>query len=708
MVRRSDAIAAGISIARAGEGGLVVELPNKSQITSVAQTNVRIGEESDIHVKAHVFDDKDLIKSLGSISALTNEPNNCDVVFTKGGVEVRKNGHTVCQNAKEADQKLWNLEIPVSDIGNISATGSSNLAIRCDLDADFVNFWHATFGSPTVWTFSTAVARGYFEIPRLTAKVIRANAPNSVATAKGHLDRIRQGQRSTKEDASTPPAAALPLQDEDDDSPFDGVNIDDEDGIDNIYTKMVSSKEVNSSNLSGQFPITSRSGFSYFLVSIFNAYIHYELMRSRTKGEYVRAFKATFAFFRERGGTQPRLQRLDNEKSNELESFFRDDAKVAVEYVTPGNHRSNAAERAMRDAKNHLIAVLSTTDPSFPTELYDELIPQAEITLNHLRPCKHRPDISAYEGLHGTKFDFSAHPIAPGGVKVLVFEPPDLRGTFAPHGLDGFYLGPALDHYRCFRCWVVRTKTIRVTDTLAWFTKPYKMPGASPIEQMHAVIKDLSEVMKVIARSNHIQVDQRGPFIEQSESATTALSEMAALFRPPGLEFTETGAAYPARRAHAPPPPTQSGAALQRVGGEAGADQVQRADRVRLERVGGSPQVLLPHALLPLPLQPPPPPPALPPLPQPPLPLLPIAHRSGGEEKGSESERFVAHQQPVLPDHALRPNQAIPVVVNRPPSRPGAITRQSTRLRQATASSVVPAKVLRCRDRSSKPLSPRR
>ena len=203
------------------------------------------------------------------------QPNNCDVVFRKGGVEVRKNGHTVCQNAKEAHQKLWNLEIPVSDIGNISAIGSSNLAIRCDLDADFVNFWHATFGSPTVWTFSTAVARGYFEIPRLTAKVIRANAPNSVATAKGHLDRIRQGQRSTKEDANTPPPAALPLQDEDDDSPFDGVNIDDEDGIDNIYTKMVSSKEVNSSDLSGQFPITSRSGFSYFLVSIFNVYIHY-------------------------------------------------------------------------------------------------------------------------------------------------------------------------------------------------------------------------------------------------------------------------------------------------------------------------------------------------------------------------------------------------------------------------------------------------
>ena len=682
MVRRSDATAAGINIARSGEGGLVVKLPNHSQITSVAQTNVRIsGKEHDIHVKAHVFEDKDLVKSLGSISALTNEPNNCDVVFTAGGVEVRKNGHMVLQTAKKAHQKLWNLDFPVIIGEDKSTTANSNLAIRCDLDADFVSFWHATFGSPTVWTFSTAVARGYFDIPRLTAKIIRSNAPNSVATAKGHLDRTRQGQQSTKKDANTPPASVLPLQDEDVDSPFDGVNIDDEGSIDNIYTKLVENIEVNSSDLSGRFPITSRSGYSYFLVSIFNAYIHYELMRSRTKGEYVRAFKATFAFFRERGGKHPRLQRLDNEKSHELESFFKDDAKVVVEYVTPGNHRSNLAERAMRDAKNHLIAVLSTTDPSFPTELYDELIPQAEITLNHLRPSKYRPSISAYEGLHGKKFDFSAHPIAPGGVKVLVFEPPDVRGTFATHGLDGFYLGPALDHYRCFRCWVVRTQTTRITDTLAWFTKPFKMPGASPIEQMHAGIKDLTEAMKAIARSNHIQADQRGPFIEQSEFATTALREMAALFRPPGLEFTDAGAVYPARRAHPPPPPPLLGVPLQRVGGQERDEPPQHAQQqAGIIDIGGVQRVDKSATALPQPVPSPPPPPPV------------IGNLSGGDKDASETGRTVAQKQAVLPDHALRPNQAIPVVANREPSRPGAVTRQSTRQHHAVAFAVVQAK----------------
>ena len=269
---------------------------------------------------------------------------------------------------------------------------------------------------------------------------------------------------------------------------------------------------------------------------------------------------------------QPRVQRLDNEKSNELRSFFKDEARVTVEYVAPGNHRANEAERAIRCAKNQLISVLSTTDPSFPTEIFDELIAQTEITLNHLRPCKHRPSISAYEGLYGKKFDFNAHPIAPCGVKVLVYEAPDVRGTFAPHGVNGFYLGPALEHYRCFVTWVVPTKTKRISDTLAWFTKPYKMPGASHIEQLHAVIKDLGTVMKSLTNSNHIQAGQRGSFAAQSESAVEALREMAALFSPPGLEIDEAGATYPARRAHVspspPPTPPLRGIPLQRVESE--------------------------------------------------------------------------------------------------------------------------------------------
>lgn len=555
LIRQSDATAAGIEETKAGSGGHIVKLPNGDKITSIGSTSIRIpGGARDISVPIHIFADKELTQSLGSISAFTNPPNGCEVVFTGKGVDVMQDGKRVLHNAKKKSEKLWKLDIPVHNTKGkanmVKTKGESNLAIKCDLDADFVSFWHAAFGSPTVWTFTTAAERGYFgNLPRLTAKMIRANSPNTVATAKGHLDQTRQGQRSTKDKQNAQPAAAVPLEDNELDSPFAISNLDNEDDMHNIYTKMMSASDVNSSDLSGRFPVTSRQGWAYILFSILNGYIHYELMRSRTAGEYIRAFKATFTFFRERGANL-RVQRLDNETSTALDKYLREEAKVLVEYLPPENHRANIAERAIRDGKNHLIAVLSTTNPSFPAELFDELIPQVEITLNLMRPCRYRPSISAYEGLNGKKFDFNAHPIAPCGTQVLVFETPGKRGTFAAHGVNGFYLGPALEHYRCFRCWVIPTKTTRITDTVAWFPKPYKMPGASVIEQMHARIKDLSDVLKVLAKSNHIQAEQRTLFDDQSDSATKALREVAALFSPPGMETSNEGSAYPARRAH--------------------------------------------------------------------------------------------------------------------------------------------------------------
>ena len=80
--------------------------------------------------------------------------------------------------------------------------------------------------------------------------------------------------------------------------------------------------------------------------------------------------------------------------------------------------------------------------------LWCELLEQAELTINHLRPYHLNPSISAYEGIFGEKFDFLSHSIHPPGTKVLVLDPVTTRQSWAPHGLLGFYLGPALKHYK--------------------------------------------------------------------------------------------------------------------------------------------------------------------------------------------------------------------------------------------------------------------
>jgi hypothetical protein len=71
---------------------------------------------------------------------------------------------------------------------------------------------------------------------------------------------------------------------------------------------------------------------------------------------------------------------MDNEKSDLLDDLFVS-KNFAVEYVPPGGHGTNPAERAIRTGKNHLIASLATCHISFPSDLWHLLLPTIELTL---------------------------------------------------------------------------------------------------------------------------------------------------------------------------------------------------------------------------------------------------------------------------------------------------------------------------------------
>ena len=71
-------------------------------------------------------------------------------------------------------------------------------AVRLDTSADFVNFWHAAYGSPAVSTFLSAIDKGFIRVPGLTSAKVRRHPPNSLATAYGHLHATRKGLKSTK------------------------------------------------------------------------------------------------------------------------------------------------------------------------------------------------------------------------------------------------------------------------------------------------------------------------------------------------------------------------------------------------------------------------------------------------------------------------------------------------------------------------------
>ena len=97
-------------------------------------------------------------------------------------------------NHKNISDRAWTIPLrPIAD-----ATQSINHVVHNELNANFVKWWHASLGSPTINTMLDAIKLGALRnIERLTTKIVRQNPPHTMATAMGHLDNTRQGQRST-------------------------------------------------------------------------------------------------------------------------------------------------------------------------------------------------------------------------------------------------------------------------------------------------------------------------------------------------------------------------------------------------------------------------------------------------------------------------------------------------------------------------------
>jgi hypothetical protein len=155
-------------------------------------------------------------------------------------------------------------------------------------------------------------------------------------------------------------------------------------------------------------------------------------------------------------GLKPHLQRLENEASLALRNYL---TKQGINYqlAPPHIHQRNNAEWAIQTFKNHFIAGLCSVDPTFPLKLWDKLLPQATITINPLRKSRINLRMSEYAQLKW-HFDFTRTPLAPPGTLIIAHEKPDQRASWDPHGVDGYYLGPALDHYCCYQVHITKTK----------------------------------------------------------------------------------------------------------------------------------------------------------------------------------------------------------------------------------------------------------
>jgi hypothetical protein len=92
--------------------------------------------------------------------------------------------------------------------------------------------------------------------------------------------------------------------------------------------------------------------------------------------------------------------------------------------------------------------------------------------------------------------DFNRMPLAPPGTRVIVHEKPDQPASWDPHGVDVYYLGPALDHYRCYQVHITKTKGTRIVDTVEFFPSKTEMPHTSSKDLASIAVLELSNALQ--------------------------------------------------------------------------------------------------------------------------------------------------------------------------------------------------------------------
>ena len=117
------------------------------------------------------------------------------------------------------------------------------------------------------------------------------------------------------------------------------------------------------------------------------------------------------------------------------------------------------------------------------------------------------PGLSAYEQVDGIHY-FERTPLAPLGCKVHIHEKPHKRFIYAPNLVDGWYLGPALHHYRCYTCYNIDTGGENTPYTIAFFPEFMKMPNSGTRYMAIHAAADLAKALQKPRPESPFQVGE--------------------------------------------------------------------------------------------------------------------------------------------------------------------------------------------------------
>ena len=522
---------------------MAVQCANNTKMQSVATVELHIPTLPARLKQATVF--REMTKPLFSIPVVCD--GGMEVTFRKHDMIVTdKDNQVILKGVRDTKTPLWLIPIGKKQTSHIqqlqeirkirhTTTATAHSAYHQNTIPKLTAYLHACVGSIPPATWIKAISSDWFSSwPGLTTTAVRKHLPKSPMTVMGHMHRIRQGIRPTtkitKETLMQQEIAAEPKLD-----PPRG-NIDRRHYVGINAVKFEDLKGIVSTDLPGRFPLTSARGNAYvFVLYDFdsNSILAFPI-KNRSKHSLIQGYQKCLEELT-RAGIKPIIHRLDNEISKDMIAEIE---KRAMNYqiAAPGDHRLNFAERAIQTFKNHFVSVLHGCDPHFPANQWDRLLPQTVMTLNMVRPSRLNPKLLAYNQLWGL-FNFDKTPLAPPGCKVIIHERPQERGTWADHGVAGFYIGPAMHHFRNYYCYIPSTRGERVSNTVEFFPAHVEMPNTSSEERLTQVTQDLIDVLQ--------HPHPKTPFLDQGGKTSDVIKMLQQIFQPPQRDDTSNTASSP-------------------------------------------------------------------------------------------------------------------------------------------------------------------
>ena len=118
-----------------------------------------------------------------------------------------------------------------------------------------------------------------------------------------------------------------------------------------------------------------------------------------------------------------------------------------------------------------------------------------ELTLNFLRQATLDPSQYAWAYFHGALND-DATPIGPLGCNIIAHRKTSTRNSWDFRGAAGWYVGVALQHYRCHTIVAKSTREVQISDMVEFRHQHLTQPEVTPMDRIVHGVNTLTCALK--------------------------------------------------------------------------------------------------------------------------------------------------------------------------------------------------------------------